>query len=95
VAAAAATASGRPMVVVVRDAHRRPTQAAALASLAEARPDAVVVDMGWPVPAGDRPAAAAWVTTFGASRASGEAVARLLAGAHSPIPATEGRTPRG
>lgn len=92
VAAAAATAAGRPMVVVVRDAHRHPAQAAALAELVAARPDAVVVDMGWPAPTTDRPAARAWITTYGASRASAAAAARRLAAAPSP---TAGRTPRG
>ena len=95
-ASALLAAAGRPLVVVARDAHRRPAQAATLASLVTARPDAVVVDMGWPADAAHRPPHATWVTTFGASRASGEAVARLLAG--SPVSATAvspGRTTRG
>ena len=68
---ALARAAGRPLVVVVRDAHRHHAAAAKLAALVAARPDAVVVDMGWPV-------TPAHVTTYGASRASGDAVARLL-----------------
>ena len=64
------------MVVVTRDRHRHHWQAAQLDQLLAARPDAVVVDMGWPsaVP----PGAATWITTFGASRASADAVAELL-----------------
>jgi len=96
VAAALVAAADRPLVVVVRDAHRRPAQAAALATLAAARPDAVVVDMGWPGPPTDRPAVAAWITTYGASCASGEAAARVLAGVPAAVsPATSGRTSRG
>ena len=95
-ASALVAAAGRPLVVVVRDAHRRPAQAATLAALVTARPDAVVVDMGWPADATHRPPSATWITTFGASRASGEAVAGLLAG--PPVSATAvspGRTSRG
>jgi beta-N-acetylhexosaminidase len=96
VASALVAAADRSLVVVVRDAHRRPAQAAALATLAAARPDAVVVDMGWPGNPTDRPAVATWITTHGASRASGEAVARVLAGAPTAVsPATSGRTSRG
>ena len=101
VAAALAAAAGRPLVVVVRDAHRRPAQAAALSRLVAARPDAVVVDMGWPGDPADRPATAAWITTYGASRASGVAAARLLAGdgpgrpAAVAAPVTSGRISRG
>jgi beta-N-acetylhexosaminidase len=42
------TAAGRPLVVVVRDAHRHAWQADALVHLLAARPDAVVVEMGLP-----------------------------------------------
>ena len=130
IAAALDTGAGRPLVVVVRDPQRRPAQATALRTLLGARPDAVVVDMGWPSAAptgvaapggpggaddaaggpgggelGDpgAPAAAVRITTFGASRASGEAVARLLAGVHEteagppagPTRPTSGRISRG
>ena len=85
--------------VVVRDAHRRPAQAAALATLAAARPDAVVVDMGWPGDPADRPPVAAWITTHGASRACGDAAARVLAGGGptraAATPVTSGRISRG
>jgi beta-N-acetylhexosaminidase len=89
-------AADRPLVVVVRDAHRRPAQAAALATLAAARPDAVVVDMGWPADPAARPDVAAWVTTHGASRASGEVAAAVLARPLATAsPAASGRTSRG
>jgi beta-N-acetylhexosaminidase len=98
VAGALAAATGRPLVVVVRDPQRRPAQAAALQTLLAARPDAVVVDMGWPS-GGAEALGAAHITTFGASRASGAAVAGLLAGeraASTPVAAvSEGRTSRG
>ena len=97
VASALVAAADRPLVVVVRDAHRRPAQAAALATLAAARPDAVVVDMGWPGNPTDRPAVATWITTHGASRASGEAVAARAGGCPltAVSPAASGRTSRG
>jgi beta-N-acetylhexosaminidase len=88
-------AQGRRLVVVVRD-WRRPATARLVAALVAARPDAVVVDMGWPfeIAAGG---AGGHVSTYGASRASGEAVARLLAGRDAPasIAASTGRSPRG
>jgi beta-N-acetylhexosaminidase len=91
VTAALARAARRPMVIVVRDPQRRPAQAALLQTLIAARPDAVVVDMGWP--AVDRPPeSAARIATFGASRASGEAAAAMLIGAGAAVPR---RTTRG
>lgn len=97
---ALSAARHRPLVVVVRDPVRFPAQAAALGALLAARPDAVVVDMGWPSdPPGDVGTGAARITTYGASRASGRAVARLLAGLPAPVPApsptTSGRIARG
>jgi beta-N-acetylhexosaminidase len=93
VAAALTAAAGRPLVVVVRDPQRRPAQAALLEALLVARPDAVVVDMGWPAATGTAPArGVARITTYGASRASGEAVAALLTG---QIAAYARRTSRG
>jgi len=76
-----AGAVGRPLVVVVRDRHRHRWQAAHLDRLVAARPDAIVVDMGWPgapPPGPPPPASRTWITTHGASRASAEAVAELL-----------------
>ncbi len=47
--ALAATASGRPLLVVVRDAHRYPVAQSLVRDLLAARPAAVVVEMGLPV----------------------------------------------
>jgi len=91
VAGALARAARRPLVIVVRDPQRRPAQAALLQSLIAARPDAIVVDMGWP--AVDRPpGSAARIVTFGASRVSGEAAAAILVAAGAAVPR---RTTRG
>ena len=103
VATAMLDARDRPLVVVVRDPQRRPLQADALADLLAARPDAVVVDMGWPGLLDAEPRAtssgAARITTYGASRASGHAAAHLLWARDDHAPAathaTQGRTPRG
>jgi beta-N-acetylhexosaminidase len=70
-------ARGRPLVAVVRDAHRHPAAWALLEALAEARWDLVVVEMGWP--GGPPRPGRCTIATFGASRASGEAAAELLA----------------
>ncbi|MET7399811.1 glycoside hydrolase family 3 protein [Dactylosporangium sp. NPDC005572] len=67
---------GRPLVLVVRDPHRYPWMADALRAALAARPEAVVVEMGVPAdPRGER-----HIATFGATAASGRAVAELLAG---------------
>jgi beta-N-acetylhexosaminidase len=84
VAGALAAAAHRPLVIVVRDAERRPAQTALLDSLLAARPDAIVVDMGWPA-AGRPPGSGPRVVTFGASHASGEAAAAILVGVGAAI----------
>ncbi|WP_238016752.1 glycoside hydrolase family 3 N-terminal domain-containing protein [Dactylosporangium sp. AC04546] len=67
---------GRPLVLVVRDPHRYPWMADALRACLAVRPEAVVVEMGVPAdPRGER-----HIATFGATAASGRAVAELLAG---------------
>jgi beta-N-acetylhexosaminidase len=71
-------ADGRPLVAVVRDAHRHPWVAAALVSLLADRPDTVVVETGWPGP--DPLPGRVRLWTYGASRATREAAAELLAG---------------
>jgi beta-N-acetylhexosaminidase len=100
-AAALARAHGRRLVVVVRDG-RRPATAQLVAALVAGRPDAIVVDMGWP--SGNAAAdGGVHISTYGASRVGGEAVARLLAGRDVPTSidpiaattATAGRSPRG
>jgi beta-N-acetylhexosaminidase len=71
-------ASGRPMVIVVRDASRNKWMGNALADLAKARPDAIVVEMGLPGPSGP---GAVQIFTHGATAASGVAAAEFLIGA--------------
>jgi beta-N-acetylhexosaminidase len=76
--AISAAAAGRPLVLVVRDLHRRQAHAAAADAILARRPDAIVVEMGLPVrrPAGAR----AWLDTHGAARASAVAAVDLLVG---------------
>ncbi|MEU4208897.1 glycoside hydrolase family 3 protein [Streptomyces sp. NPDC026206] len=74
---ALAPATGRPLVVVVRDAARHAWMADALGRLLGERPDAVVVEMG--VPTAATPGAV-HVATYGATRVSGQAAAEFLAG---------------
>ena len=74
-----ARAAGRPLVAVVRDAHRHSWVGRRLAAFAAARPDLVVVETGWPGPEPLPGAARVW--TRGAAAVSLEAAADLLAGA--------------
>jgi beta-N-acetylhexosaminidase len=68
-------AAGRPLVVVVRDAHRHPAARAVTTALLSARPDTVVVEMGLPL---WRPASGGYVATYGAARPNGQAAAEAL-----------------
>ncbi|WP_084959452.1 glycoside hydrolase family 3 protein [Thermoactinospora rubra] len=68
-------AAGRSLVVVLKDAHRHPESRALVSELVARRPDAVVVEMGLPV---WRPECAAYIATYGASRASAAAAMELL-----------------
>jgi hypothetical protein len=68
-------AAGRPLVVVVRDAHRYTGHRTLVSALVAARPDAVIVEMGLPV---WRPEGAAYVATYGATRANARAAAEIL-----------------
>ncbi|WP_329091820.1 glycoside hydrolase family 3 protein [Streptosporangium sp. NBC_01469] len=77
---------GRPLVIVVRDAHRHAWVSDRLDALLSRRPDAIVVEMGLPGPATP---GAVHITTHGATTASGQAAAELLSGRH-PLPATGG-----
>jgi beta-N-acetylhexosaminidase len=75
--AALAAAAGRPLVVAVADAHRKPWQARLLAGLLAGRPDAITVGTA---STHDRALAGpAWIGTRGASRVSLNAAAQLLA----------------
>jgi beta-N-acetylhexosaminidase len=74
--AALGAAAGRPLIIVVRDAHRYRAARTAVSRLLAARPDAVVTEMGLP---GWRPAAArSYLATYGASASSGRAAAEIL-----------------
>ncbi|MGF1645883.1 MAG: glycoside hydrolase family 3 N-terminal domain-containing protein [Kineosporiaceae bacterium] len=77
VARTLAAAAGRPVVVLARDLDRSPAVRRAVAGLVAARPDAVVVDAGWP--STGLPDAAATVRTHGSSQPSLRAAAHLLA----------------
>ncbi len=68
-------AGGRPIVVTGRNVHRLAGGTALVDALAAAGPT-VVVEMGWP--SAWRPSAAAYIRTYGASRASGAAAAQAL-----------------
>ena len=70
-------AAGRPLVLVVRDAHRHPWMSSALDLILAARPDAGVVEMGLP----DGPTRGAFhLATHGATQVTGQAAAEVLAG---------------
>ena len=83
VAPVLAGAGGRPLVLVVRDAHRHPWVAEALARTLAVRPDAIVVEMGVPVSV----AGGVHLATYGATRACGQAAAEIIAGSRVPAPA--------
>ena len=73
-----ATAAGRSLVLVVRDAHRSPATQDLVTSVLADRPDAVVVEMGLPV---WRPAEGSFRTylaTYGAARVNAQAAAEVL-----------------
>ncbi|MFF3596833.1 glycoside hydrolase family 3 protein [Kitasatospora indigofera] len=71
-----AAAQGRPLVLVVRDAHRHTWMDAAVTALVARRPDAVVVELGLP---GSAPRGGLYVTTHGAARVCAEAAAEAVA----------------
>ncbi|MEU6781084.1 glycoside hydrolase family 3 N-terminal domain-containing protein [Nonomuraea angiospora] len=70
-------ASGRPLVIVVRDVHRYAWQEQALRHLLSARPDAVVVEMGLPERSD---LGAVHIATYGSARVCGQAAAEVLTG---------------
>jgi beta-N-acetylhexosaminidase len=75
VTSAVRAADGRPVIAVVRNAHRDPSAQEMITTLLAQRPDAVVVEMGLPV---WRPPARTYLATYGASRTSGQAAAEAL-----------------
>ncbi|MBN6053278.1 glycoside hydrolase family 3 protein [Nonomuraea sp. RK-328] len=68
-------ATGRSLVVIVKDAHRYADSRALVSALVAARPDTIVVEMGLPV---WRPGSAAYIATYGAARANAQAAMELL-----------------
>jgi beta-N-acetylhexosaminidase len=73
-----AAAAGRPLIVVVRDAHQYPVARDVVRALLTARPDTVLVEMGLPVWRPRQPSAQVYLATFGATSASSRAAAQLL-----------------
>ena len=73
-----AAAGDGPVVALVREPHRHPWVLDLLRALARDRPGLVTVEMGWP--GGTDLPGAAVVTTYGAGRANGAALDRMLAG---------------
>jgi len=69
-------AAGRSLVLTVRNLHRHEWQQQAAAALLEARPDAVVVEMG--LPACRPPGASAYIATSGAARVCAVAAAEVM-----------------
>jgi beta-N-acetylhexosaminidase len=72
-----AAAGDRRIVAVVRDVHRHPWMAQALAALVAARPSTIVVEMGVPQAS---PTGALHIATHGAARVCGEAAAEAIVG---------------
>lgn len=75
-AAILSDASGRSLVIAVRDAHVDSRTRNLITALLAARPDTVLIEMGLPHWA--PPAGTFYLATFGASRASAQAAAELL-----------------
>jgi beta-N-acetylhexosaminidase len=73
-----AKASGRSLLLLVRDAHQDVNTQALVSAVLAGRPDTVLVEMGLPA---WRPADGtygAYLATYGASRANAQAAAELL-----------------
>jgi beta-N-acetylhexosaminidase len=87
-ATAVGRATGRALVVVVRNAHRDPVARAVISAVLAARPDGAVVEMGLPV---WRPEAGAYLATYGASYANCRAAAEILGLARRGGPAAHDR----
>jgi beta-N-acetylhexosaminidase len=71
-------ATGRSLILVVRDAHRSPATRSLVTAVLAERPDTILVEMGlpyWQPPTG---AYQAYLATYGASRANAQAAAELL-----------------
>jgi beta-N-acetylhexosaminidase len=75
--AALSKAADRPLVIVVRDAHRHLWQVNTLERMLAARPDGIVVEMGLP---GRTDLGGVHIATHGAARVCGQAAAEVLTG---------------
>jgi beta-N-acetylhexosaminidase len=71
-----ARATGRSLVVVVRDAHRHPWMVDLVETLVAARPDTVIIEMGLPVWQPHHPGP--YIATYGAARVNAAAALELL-----------------
>ena len=71
------SSSERPLWVCVRDPHRHDWMVPALTALLSTRPDAVVIETGWP--GWTAPEGTTHVVTHGAARVTAEHVVQLLA----------------
>ncbi|KGN30911.1 hypothetical protein N802_05805 [Knoellia sinensis KCTC 19936] len=71
-----------PLWIAVRDPHRHDWMPVALDALLRARPDAVIIDTGWPD--WSPPTGTSFVATRGASRVTADAAVTLLAGGSPP-----------
>jgi beta-N-acetylhexosaminidase len=65
----------RPLLIVVRDPHRRPQTAAQVSALLATRPDAVIVDLGLPIL---DLGGSAWIAAHGASPVCARAAVAAL-----------------
>ena len=87
----------RDLVIEVRDAWKDPALTAELSEALDARPDAVVVDVGWPAP--PTVSVRGYVATHGTGALAATLVAAVLAGrdpvdaARSLIRRTQQETP--
>jgi beta-N-acetylhexosaminidase len=70
-------AADRPLVIVVRDAHRHAWQLDFVERVLAARPDGVIVEMGLP---GRTDLGAVHIATHGSARVCGQAAAEVLTG---------------
>ncbi|GII33317.1 glycoside hydrolase family 3 protein [Planotetraspora mira] len=70
-------AADRPLVIVVRDAHRHAWQLDFVEHVLAARPDGVIVEMGLP---GRTDLGAVHIATHGSARVCGQAAAEVLTG---------------
>jgi len=75
---AVTAASGRPLILVVRDSHRHSWMGEALVAAATIRPDAIVVETGVAYGLTEKSVGATLIASHGAARVCGLAVAEVL-----------------